>query len=386
MLTWISLLTFWFSLLALFYTYLGYPLIVALLVKIRKQQPTVDKKTIYPHVTIIIAAYNEEDCIATTLENKISLDYPNEKLQIIVISDESEDQTDSIVESFTDRGVTLLRQSPRAGKTSALNLAVPHARGEIIVFSDANSIYAPDAIQHLVANFADKDVGYVTGKMIYTNSDGTTIGDGCSAYMKYENWLREIETSLGSIVGVDGGIDAMRKELYSQLNTDQLPDFVQPLKVVKKGFRVVYEPAALLREASLQESLDEYRMRVRVTLRAFWALKDMHSLLWGTAGYLFAWQLWSHKMLRYFCFIFLLGAYGANIFILREMSFYRVTLILQTACYAGAFASPLLARKNIKFKLFYFCHYFVLLNVAAGHAFVKFAMGKKKIIWKPRKG
>ena len=151
-------------------------------------------------------------------------------------------------------------------------MAVPLASGEIIVFSDANSLYAPDALRRLLANFADEEVGYVTGRMIYANPDGAPIGEGCSAYMKYENALRLIETRLGSIVGVDGGIDAVRKVLYRPMNAEQLPDFVLPLKVVEQGYRVVYEPEALLWESSLNEAADEYRMRVRVSLRAFWAL------------------------------------------------------------------------------------------------------------------
>ena len=384
MLNWILSFIFWFSLLALFYAYVGYPLCAALLAGIRRHP--VAKQAIYPSVTILIAAYNEEDCIASTLENKLSLDYPEEKLEIIVISDESEDRTDVIVGSFADRGVKLLRQSPRAGKTSALNLAVPSAKGEILVFSDANSIYAPDALQHLVKNFADHTVGYVTGKMIYTNPDGTVIGDGCSAYMKYENRLREIETNLGSIVGVDGGIDAMRKELYSPLNPDQLPDFVQPLKVVEKGFRVVYESRALLKEDSLQESSDEYRMRVRVTLRALWALKDMNQLLQGKGGFLFAWQLWSHKVLRYFCFVFLISAFLTNIWLATGPSVYRVLLFFHLACYAGAALSPILTRMHSGFLPFRLLYYFVLLNISSLHAAVKFMQRKKQIIWSPRKG
>ena len=139
-------------------------------------------------------------------------------------------------------GVHLIRQEPRAGKTLALNLAVGRAKGEIIVFSDANSSYSPDALRCLVENFNDPEVGYVTGKMIYTNPDGSPVGDGCTAYMKYENFLRTLETRIGSMVGVDGGIDAVRKSLYRPMNPDQLPDFVLPLRVVEQGFRVVYEP------------------------------------------------------------------------------------------------------------------------------------------------
>src|SRR5690606_14809748 len=231
---------------------------------------------------ILIAAFNEEQDIEHTLRNKIELDYPKDLLEILVVSDESVDQTDAIVERIAAEApipIRLIRQVPRQGKTSGLNLIAPQATGEILVFSDANSIYAPDALRKLVRNFADATVGYVTGKMVYTNPDGSMIGDGCSAYMKYENWLREKETSIGSVVGVDGGIDAIRASLFRILNPDQLPDFVQPLQVVEQGYRVVYEPEALLKELALDNSDREYRMRVRVSLRALCALHDMKQSL-----------------------------------------------------------------------------------------------------------
>lgn len=344
------------------------------------------KASFEPTVTILIAAYNEQEVIGATIENKLALEYPSEKLEIIVISDSSEDLTDSIVCSYTDKGVMLIRQEPRAGKTSALNLAVPRVQSDIIVFSDANSLYAPDALRHLVSNFADPSVGYVTGNMIYANPDGTPIGEGCSAYMRYENRLRLFETTIGSVVGVDGGIDAMRTKLYSPLNADQLPDFVQPLKVVEQGYRVVYEPEALLWEPSLKASGDEYRMRVRVSLRAFWALFDMRQLLGLGVNALFAWQLWSHKTLRYLCVVFLLGALAANILLVNEGLFFVTFLVLQAACYLAALVAPLLGSNGMVGRVCTFARYFLLLNIAAGHALIKFLMGKKQVIWTPRKG
>jgi cellulose synthase/poly-beta-1,6-N-acetylglucosamine synthase-like glycosyltransferase len=384
MLTWVFIVVFWLSLLALLYAYAGYPVCAMLVAKVRKQP--VHKENITPLVTVLIAAYNEEKDIAATIENKLSQDYPQDKLEIIVVSDESEDGTDSIVESFKERNVQLLRQTPRAGKTAALNLAVPMARGEVLVFSDANSIYAPDALHRLVANFADTNVGYVTGKMLYTNPDGSPIGDGCSAYMKYENRLRAVETELGSIVGVDGGIDAMRKALFTPLRADQLPDFVQPLMVVEKGYRVVYEPKAVLWEETLHQDSDEYRMRVRVTLRALWALKDMQSLLWGSGGLLFAWQLWSHKVLRYCCFIFLFLAFCSNVWLVKGSAFYSALFLGQLFCYICAALSPLAARRGKDIGFLRLAYYFILLNVSSLHAMVKFLQGKKQVIWSPRKG
>jgi cellulose synthase/poly-beta-1,6-N-acetylglucosamine synthase-like glycosyltransferase len=401
----LSLGLFYLSLFFLFYIYLGYPLLVYMLSCIRNRP--IKKDRFLPQITILIAAYNEEKVIETTVKNKLALNYSPDKMEIIVISDGSTDQTDEIVNSLglslqmegidkqKERGqkvvaslapVKLLRQEPRAGKTSALNMAVPHAKGNIIVFSDANSIYDEDALNYLVRNFNDPGVGYVTGKMIYTNPQGSIIGDGCSTYMKYENYLRTLETEIGSIVGVDGGIDAIRKSLYKPMNPDQLPDFVLPLKVVEQGYRVVYEPDALLKEPALSSMKDEYRMRVRVSLRAIWALHDMRHLFNIRKFRLFSWELFSHKWLRYIAFIFLLVAYLANLFLLGEDSIFLILMILQTLFYLAALLSFILEQKGLHMKVFYIPYYFTLINLASAHAFIKFLMGEKQVLWTPRKG
>lgn len=376
---------FWLSVLMIFYVYLGYPLSIAILSLFMRKD--VKKKAHEPFVSILIAAYNEAEHIKETILNKLELDYPSEKLEIIVISDESTDGTDEVVSSFSDKNIRLIRQEPRAGKTAALNLAVPQAQGELIVFSDANSIYEQNALNKLVANFSDTEVGYASGKMIYVNSDGTPVGDGCSAYMKYENLLRKYETKVGSIVGVDGGIDAIRKDLYEPMNNDQLPDFVLPLKVAEKGYRVVYEPEALLKEDTLKHASDEYKMRVRVSLRAIWAIFDMCGLLFFQKGSrLFSWQLWSHKVLRYACFMFLITAYILNVALLSIGDFYILTFLIQSLAIIASILAVFTKRVDFIGKILNFCHYFVLLNIASGHASLKFIMGKKQVLWSPRKG
>jgi len=375
---------FFVSIVTLGYVYVGYPILVFLIAKLKNKK--VRKGVFQPYISILIAAYNEEDHIEETIRNKIALDYPKETMEIIVVSDGSTDRTEDIVRKYESQGVKLLRQIPRSGKTKALNMAVPQASGEILVFSDANSIYDGDTIRMLMRNFTDPSVGYVTGKMIYTNPDRTAIGDGCTTYMKYENFLRYYETQLGSIVGVDGGVDAVRKQLYQTMNPDQLPDFVLPLKVVEQGFRVVYEPGAILREASLNRSQEEYRMRVRVSLRSLWALWDMRQILSFKKLKLFAWQLWSHKALRYFCFLFLIGAYFFNMALWPEGGFYQVFFLMQNGAYVGALIALILERCGLKSSVLYVLSYFVLLNLASAQAFMKFILSQKRVMWEPRKG
>ncbi len=288
-----------------------------------------------------------------------------------------------------DPRVTLIRQEPRAGKTSALNLAMPEVDSEVVVFSDANSLYGPDTIAHLVAPLADPEVGYVTGRMVYKAPDGSLTGEGCSTYMRYENKLREWETQLGSIVGVDGGVDALRRELWTPMRADQLPDFVEPLAVRQKGHRVVYEPRALLYEDALADAGDEFRMRVRVGLRAFHALKDKSALLNPFGFGLFAWQLWSHKVLRYLAFVFMAGALVSNWALAGRAPTVRsgwpALLLLQFLFYViAAYGRSMAGHKQTPPRLVGLAYYLCVVNFASAVAFWQFLQGKKQVTWKPR--
>jgi len=260
------------------------------------------------------------------------------------------------------------------------------ARGEIIVFSDANSLYRPDTLRKLVRNFADARVGYVTGRMLYVNPDGSLVGDGCSAFMRYENVLRAAETRIGSLVGVDGGVDAVRRALYQPMRADQLPDFVLPLSVVEQGFRAVFEPEAILKEDTLTSESSEYRMRVRVALRALWALWDKRGLLNPFRYGLFAWQLWSHKVLRYLSFLPLASAVVLNWFLLSQGPVYILGAVGQIA-FALLMGIAVLGPNALsKSALSRYCFYFALLNWASAVAMTRFLRGQKQILWQPRTG
>lgn len=374
---------FWLSLALLVYIYLGYPLCVWLLARLRPRPPWPPAGGTQPSVSVLIAAFNEARHIGSTVRNKLSQDYPPEKLEVIVVSDQSTDGTDEIVRSIDDARVRLVRQEPRAGKTSGLNLIAPLARGEILVFSDANSHYAPETVAELIKPFADPAVGYVTGRMLYRAPDGSAAGEGCSTYMRYENQLRAWETRLGSIVGVDGGVDAMRRQLWQPMRADQLPDFVAPLQVREHGYRVVYQPAARLYEDALAETADEFRMRVRVSLRAWWALKDKAALLNPLRFGVFAWQLWSHKVLRYLAPLFQLGALASNLALAPRGGVWLGLLGLQGVFYGVALAAHRLRRRRLPGPVnavYYLC----VLNLASAVALVQFLRGKKQVIWQPR--
>jgi cellulose synthase/poly-beta-1,6-N-acetylglucosamine synthase-like glycosyltransferase len=302
------------------------------------------------------------------------------------VSDGSTDGTDDIVRGYADRGVTLLRQESRNGKTAALNRAVEQATGDLLVFSDANSLFDKAALRHLVSNFADPSVGYVTGKLGYRNPDGSMTGDGCSLYMRYENFIRTCESEFGSLVGVNGGIDAVRRRLYTPMKPDDLPDLVLPLQVVAQGYRVVYEPAALLTEEANSSSRDEYRMRVRVSLRALWTLAEMPGMMNVRRHGFYAIQLFSHKALRYLAFAFMATTFLSAGALWTVSPIYRIAFLIQVALALLASAGFLAERNGIRTRVLFVPYYFALVNAAAFQACIKFARRERNRIWKPRLG
>jgi cellulose synthase/poly-beta-1,6-N-acetylglucosamine synthase-like glycosyltransferase len=288
------------------------------------------------------------------------------------------------VTGIQDARVTLLRQAVRQGKTLALNRAVSIARGEIIVFSDANSLYEPSAISRLVAAFDDPQVGYVTGQLIYENPEQTATGGGSGLYIRYENILRRLETRVGSVVGVNGGIDAVRRELYRPMRADQLPDFVLPLEVVRQGARVIYREDAIAREVALSRYSDEFAMRVRVSLRALHALVGARDLLHPRHG-LFAFQLFVHKVLRYLLIGPLAGALVCSAVLASSFPLYRGMFAVELAACALA-TLGWLSGGRIRARFVFVPFYFSLINIAAGAALISVLRGKRQILWTPRKG
>jgi cellulose synthase/poly-beta-1,6-N-acetylglucosamine synthase-like glycosyltransferase len=374
---------FWASLFVLAYTYLGYPATLAAL-RGRAGPPTLEPVRC-PAVSIVIAAHNEEAEIGDTVRNKLALDYPRDLVQVIVVSDGSTDRTDAIVASLRDDRVLLLRQEPRQGKTAALNRAREAASGEIVVFADANSRYERDALRRLVAVFDDRSVGYATGKLVYVNPGEAPSAASCGLYMRYENWIRRLETRAGSIVGVNGGIDAVRRDLFAPMRPDQLPDFVLPLRVVEQGYRVVFQPAAVSYETALSRSGDEFRMRVRVALRSMWTLWEMRHLLAPRHGR-FAFQLLVHKVLRYLLFVPMAVALLANLLLVAE-PVYAVMAAAQALVYLGGAVGLCYQRRGSALaRVLGIPAFFLLTNAAAAVALSKLARGQRQVLWQPRGG
>jgi cellulose synthase/poly-beta-1,6-N-acetylglucosamine synthase-like glycosyltransferase len=378
-LEWLLLL----SMVAAVYPLVGYPVVVALIARLRPRP--IRRRAITPCVSVLIPAYNEAACIAATLDNKLALDYPPDRLEIIVVSDASDDGTDRIVAGYADRGVKLLRRHQREGKAAALNEAVRWASGEILVFSDANSTFARDAVRRMVENFADSGVGYVTGSLEYRH-EGETSGRGSGAYMRYENRLRRIESRAGSVIGVNGGVDAVRRELYRPVPAGQITDLVLPLRVIASGHRVVFDERVRSSERANSELSAEFRMRVRVALRALRGILYVPEALNVFRRPLAAFCILSHKVLRYLSFAFLAVALVVNALLARQGPLFAALLAAQLAFYLLATLGLARRLPAAVRRLTALPAYFVLSNAAFGLAFLRFTRGETLATWRPRAG
>lgn len=374
---------FWLSILMIFYPIIIYPSLVCLLGLIWPRP--VKHGSWLPSVTVLIPAHNEAQNIAATIRNKLEQDYPKDRLEIIVISDCSTDPTEDIVREFHSQNVRLIRREQRGGKAAALNEGVRHARGKILVFSDANSLFSPDAISRMTENFADPEVGYVTGKLTYKMQSVETAGSGCSGYMKYENALRTLETRVGSIIGVNGGVDAIRRELYQNVPKQLITDFVLPLHVISTKHRVVYDDRAHSSEVANSELGSEFRMRVRVALRALQGITYMRKLCNPFKYPWAAFCLISHKIIRYCGFFFLTIVFVTNLVLLSNPS-YAALFITQVIAYMLAIVGWRKGLPRLVHKLTFIPSYFLLTNAAFAVAAIKFLQGKTMATWQPRGG
>jgi cellulose synthase/poly-beta-1,6-N-acetylglucosamine synthase-like glycosyltransferase len=372
-------LIFWTAVGAIVYAYGGYSLVTMLLALLVRNP--VRRADITPSVTLLITAYNEELDIAQKLEGSLKLDYPRELLEIIVASDGSTDRTDEIVRGFEARGVKLVRVEGRLGKTGTQNEAVKHARGEIIVFSDATTTYDSQALRKLVRNYADPRIGAVSGRYEYRNPSGAPIGLGTVLFWKYENAIKSMQTRIWTITGCCGCIYSVRRSAYVPLPRDIISDLCQPLKILESGYRIAFEREAVAYEDALEESKGEFSMRVRVISRGMHGLIFMRKLLNPLRKPFVAFQLISHKWMRWLVPVFALVALLANAALLGTSAFYNVTFALQLAFYSIALLAFLLEGRVRFPKLLGVPLYFVTVNLASVAAMRRVFKGIRATTW-----
>jgi len=368
---------FWSAVGMLVYVYVGYPALIWLLATLRPRR--VRRQPITPKVSFICTVYNEEAVIAEKLRATLGFDYPPEQLEVLIASDGSTDRTDEIVRSFGDR-VRLLRVEGRVGKTATQNEAVRAATGEILVFSDATTIYRPDAVRQIVQNFADPDVGLATGGAAYIESDGL-VHEGRAAYWNYESFVRRHESAFDSVLGAAGCFHAMRKPLYNFLGADLISDVAQAVKTVQKGYRAVVDDSAFCYEPAESGTIgEEIRRRARVIargLRGKWIMRDFFNPLrhpW------FCLQVLSHRVLRWAVPFFLIIVFVANAFLLAA-PFYRWVFTAQLVFYGLALLGWALERRGAKVRPLMLPFYFCVVNASPLVAVWSLLRGDLKVTW-----
>jgi cellulose synthase/poly-beta-1,6-N-acetylglucosamine synthase-like glycosyltransferase len=376
-----ALTVFWICCALLVYSYFLYPVLVGILAN-RFGMP-VAGDNVMRRVTVIVTAYNEANCIRAKLDNLAGLEYPPDQIQILVVSDGSTDSTEEIAASYEVRPVRVLRIDGRQGKTACQNAAALAADGEILVFTDATTQLQPDAIRAMVRNFADPQVGCVGGRLKYVSDVDNMTGSGGEAYWSYETRLRIGESSLGSLIGVSGCLYAVRKSAYRPIDPGLISDFAIAMRIQELGLRTVLAPDACCYETTLEDGTRELSMRVRVGVRSLNALVHERRFLNPLKYGLFAWQLWSHKVLRYASPFLWIGALAANVVLISYHPAYLAMFVGQSAIItAGAVGFVLQDRKH-NLGLLAKPYYFVLTNLASLIAALRFLRGERMVVWTP---
>jgi len=361
-----------------FYSFFVYPVILSLLGCIIRKQ--VHGNTCTPPVTLIISAYNEESVIARKIENSLKLDYPRNLLEIMIVSDHSTDRTDSIVREYIGNGITLLSQPERSGKTAGLNGAVKRASGEILVFSDADAMYEPGAIKKMVNLLGDERVGLVTGSTRYiAETDGDMV-ETSSIYTDLERFIKRNESRVGSCVGADGAIFAMRKSLYQPLRSDDINDFVLPLTVVKSGYRVVLHDDLYCSEAASSDAGSEFQRQVRITNRTLRALFRNSELMNFFKFPFFSFELISHKLVRLGVPVFMVALIPLNALLVGEGLYYKVMMIGQGTFYGAALFAHICESYGRK-RVLSMIYHFVFINISVLIGWRNYISGVKQITW-----
>lgn len=363
------------------YVYVGYPALLWILT-LGKPTVTHTRKEVFPSVTLVISCYNEVEVIREKLRNSLELDYPKGLLEIIVVSDGSDDGTDELVREFSGDGVTLIRQEGRLGKTMGLNLAMAEVVSEITVFSDANALYAPDAIAKLVRNFADQKVGYVVGAALYTDSDQGASAHNENLYWRYELAVKDMESRLYSVVGGDGAIYAIRSALWEPLQQQDINDFVNPLQIVSKGYRGVFDSEAQCFEETAGDFDKEVARKERIVNRSIRGLFRVRSVMNPFRTGIFSLMVISHKLLRWVIPLFLaLGVAGSVILAFGGLHVFQVVSAASATILTLAFVGHCRRQEQHLAVWVSVPYYFVMVNLYAVRGIFRALRGQTQVTW-----
>ena len=387
---------FWVLLILLFYTYIGYALVLYLLLKIKKlifrgnsQQPD----PLYePDVCLFVTAFNEKEYVKQKVENSFSLDYPKEKIQYLWITDGSDDGTPDLLKKYDSLEVHHLPE--RRGKMHAMNRGVKFVKAPIIIFSDTNTILGKNSIREIVAKFSIEKTGCVAGeKRIVEKDADAAAGAGEGLYWKMESWVKKMDAELNSAVGAVGELFAIRTVLFEDVETDTiLDDFMISLRIAQKGYNIAYSPNAYAEETASLNVGEELKRKIRIAAGGIQTIFRLKSLLNPFRYGLLSWQYFSHKVLRWtLAPVSLFLILPVNLLIVRQQNswvgfdFYTVVLYIQILCYLLAVVGWYLENKKLHFKLLFVPYYFLFINYTSIRGIFRYFKGKQSVSWEKAK-
>ena len=369
---------FWVALLGCVYSYALYPLLLALWPARAAYARFAGAAASPPAATLVIACRNEAGRLRHKLDNALAVEYPN--LEIVVASDASDDGSDDIVREYADRGVRLVRSPARRGKEYAQGLAITQTSGEIIVFSDAGTDLPPESIGHLVENFADPSIGAVSSEDRFVTEDGRVVGEG--AYVRYEMWLRRLESQRAGRVGLSGAFFGIRRSIADAWDASIPSDFACALYAVKAGMRAVSDPRVVGVYRDIKDPSKEFGRKVRTAIRGMTAVAVLREVLNPVRYGLFSFQVWSHKVMRWLVPAFMVLLLVASVALARVHPLYAWALAAQCVGYGTVLAAHVAPRLRVyaPVRLAYF---FVQVNLALGRAGLAFLRGRRIVTWDP---
>jgi len=375
---------FWCALVVLVYTYLGYGLILFFGIKIKRLFVYGDaiQSNYLPNITLLITAYNEESFIREKIENSLSLNYPKGQIQYIIITDGSDDNTPEIVKEYAE--IQLMHQPERQGKIMAVERAMTEVHGEIVVFTDANTLLNKEAVKNIVRHFSNKKVGVVSGeKRILNRSADEAAGAGEGFYWRYESKLKQWDDELYSVMGAAGELFAIRTELFEPIPKDSLiEDFYMSFKIVEKGYKIAYEPEAYALEEPSASVKEELKRKIRIAAGGIQSIVRLKELLNPFKYGIITFQYVSHRVLRWtLAPLSLPIVFISNAFLWDQGFIYQFIFVNQVLFYLAALFGFLLEKKHIRLKLLFIPYYFCMMNYAVYAGFKRFMKGSQSVLW-----
>lgn len=386
---WLEII-FWILMGIIFYTYLGYGIVLFLMIRIKrvfkKQKVVVLSDEELPEVTLLIAAYNEQDFVAKKVENTLQLNYPKAKLHQMWVTDGSDDNTLTLLKSYKD--IEVLHKPERNGKIAAMNRAMNFVKTPIVIFSDANTILGENSIMKIAQMFSNPKTGCVSGeKRIFNTEKEAAAGAGEGIYWKYESALKRWDAELNTAVGAAGELFAIRTELFNEVEPDTLlDDFIISLRVAMQGYKIDYDPEAYAQETASANVKEELKRKIRIAAGGIQSVVRLYPLLNIFKYGLLSFQYISHRVLRWTITpIALLLVLILNLILAPTSDLFMIILVLQALFYISAFIGWKLENKALKVKIFFIPYYFYIMNYAVFMGFGRYLRNSQSVNWERAK-